>query len=256
MEKLANGRILYGVDPPAAYIVINRPEKRNAMTYEMWRALATAYKEACSDENVRVVVLRGKGGALSAGDDIKEMSELKGTIDARRFFDALEEAFKAVMECPKITVAVVDGPAVGGGGEILLAMDYVIATRNAYTGFPEIHIGLIPPVLLTLGVFMLGLKNVKKLALTGRFLKAEEAHSLGIFDEIVDEDRIDESLKKIIDTSLILPEEAVKSIKRLILASIKPAYEYGMSELVQLVTTEEAKMRMMMFLEKKLPRPS
>lgn len=256
MEEHAGGRILYTVEPPASYIIINRPEKRNAMTFEMWRALSTLYKKACSDENVKIVVLRGKGGAFSAGDDIGEMKGLETIEDARVFFEALGEAFQSVLQCPKITLAVVEGPAVGGGGEILLAMDYVIATRSSYTGYPEIHIGLIPPLLSTLGVYLLGFRNAKKLALTGRFINAEEALKIGIFDEIVDESEIEAALKRIVDLSSQLPVEAVKSIKRVVNESVNPAYEYGLSELIQLSLTGEAKHRMGLFLEKKLVRPS
>lgn len=256
MEEHAGGRILYRVESPASYILINRPEKRNAMTYEMWRALSTLYERACNDESVRVVVLRGRGGAFSAGDDIGEMRGLETIADSRVFFEALGAAFKSVIGCPKITVAVVEGPAVGGGGEILLAMDYVIASKSSYTGYTEIHIGLIPPILSTLGVYLLGVRNVKKLALTGRIINAEEALKLGIFDEVVDESEIEGALRRIVNLSLQLPVEAVKSIKRVVNESVRPAYEYGLSELIQLSLTSEAKHRMGLFLEKKLVRPT
>ncbi len=255
MDKLTNGKIIYKVSTPVAYIIINRPEKRNAITYDMWRALYNAYSKSCTDDNIKLVVLRGQGGSLSAGDDIKEMLDLNDIKEARKFFQILREVFRIVLECPKITVAIVDGPAVGGGAELLLAMDYVIATKEVYVGFPEIHIGLIPPILATLGVYILGVKHAKKLALTGKFLNAEEAYSLGIFDEIVDKDNLENALQKIINTFTVVPQEPIKSIKKLTLLSTAPAYEYGMSELIQLVMSREAKTRMKMFLEKKLPRP-
>lgn len=256
MEQLAGGKILYTIDPPRANIAINRPEKRNAMTYDMWRALVDAYRRACRDERVRIVIVRGEGGSFSAGDDIREMYNLGDIADAKRFFAVLEEAFQSVIECPKITLAVVEGPAVGGGGELLLAMDYVIATPNAYTGFPEIRIGLIPPVLTTLGPYFLGVKMAKKLALSGRFITAEEARRMGIFDEIVEEDKVEEAINSIVDELLKHPHEAIKSIKRVINASIAPAYMLGMSELIQLVLSDEAKTRMKLFLEKRLTKPS
>ncbi len=255
LDKLANDKIIYKVSPPVAYIIINRPEKRNAMTYNMWRALYDAYSKSCTDDNIKIVVLRGQGGSLSAGDDIKEMLDLNDTQEARKFFQVLREVFRIVLECPKITVAIVDGPAVGGGAELLLAMDYVIAIKEAYVGFPEIHIGLIPPILATLGIYILGLRNAKKLALTGKFLNAEEAYNLGIFDEIVDKDDLENVLQKTINTYIAVPQEPIKSIKKLTLLSTMPAYENGMSELIQLVMSREAKTRMKKFLEKKLPRP-
>ena len=170
---------------------------------------------------------------MSAGDDIKEMLDLNDIQEAREFFQILREVFRIVLECPKITVAVADGPAVGGGAELLLAMDYTIATREAYVGFPEIHIGLIPPIQATLGIYIQGVKHAKKLALSGKFLNAEEVYSLGIFDEIMDKNDLENALQKIINTFIAVPREQIKSIKKLILLSTVPAYEYGMSELIQ-----------------------
>lgn len=256
MEDHVEQRISFRYNPPRAEIIINRPEKRNAMTYNMWKALTSYYRKACEDSSVKIIILRGEGGAFSAGDDIGEMESLAGIEEAKKFFKALEEAFITVLMCPKITVAVVDGPAVGGGGEILLLMDYVIASTRSRIGFPEIRIGLLPPVLSTLGVYILGLRAAKRLSLTGEIIDAREAQRLGIVDEVVEPESLMEAIERIEKLFSNLPDMAVESIKRLFNANTKPILEYGVSELIQLSTTSEAKSRMRLFLEKKLPRPS
>ncbi|MEB3806561.1 MAG: enoyl-CoA hydratase/isomerase family protein [Desulfurococcales archaeon] len=252
----SSGNILYEVRDGVAYIVIDRPEKRNAMTLEMWRAFKEYTTRACSDGGVRVVVYRGRGGAFSAGDDIGDMYRLGGVEDSIGFFTVLREAFAAVAGCPKVTVAVVDGVAVGGGGELLLAMDYVIATRGSITGFPEIRIGLIPPLLSTLGVYVLGFRLAKKLALRGGFLSASEALEYGLFDEVVEPGELESRLEELVAEFKSLPVHAVSSIKRLVMESVRPALESGISELELLVLSREARERMRAFLEKRLPRPS
>ena len=242
-------------NPPVAEVVINRPGKRNAMTKGMWAKLASCTETYCRDDKVRVVVYRGVGGAFTAGDDIGEMLYLGDSEEADDFFDTLARAFTALLECQKPTIALVEGPAVGGGAELLLAVDYVIATPEATIGFPEIHIGLIPPVLLTLGARILGARKAKHLALTGKLLDPREAMDLGIVDVVTSDP--EDKLESAIGFFASLPETAVSSVKRIAASQAeKSALLAALEALKKLSVSRVAKERMKAFLEKRLSRPS
>ncbi len=248
------GQIICNKTPPIAYIEINRPEKRNAMTMEMWDLLGKCSESFCNDEKVKVVVYRGRGGSFSAGDDIYEMFSIDDTQDADRFFNTLSKAFRALASCSKPTIAVIEGPAVGGGGEILLAMDYVISSRDSIIGFPEIHLGLIPPILSTLGVSVLGMRKARLLALSGALFTPDKAKEYGIVDVVADD--VDKELKKAVDFFLSLPGDAVTIVKRLTFSVNEQLLVAALESLKKLSLSEESKRRMKAFIDKRLTRPA
>jgi enoyl-CoA hydratase/carnithine racemase len=229
-------------------VTLSRPEKLNAMTSSMWASLAEAVEGACGAG--KPVVVTGEGRAFSAGDDIGEMYGLSSPGEAARFFSTLERAVSAMVSCRSPLVAAVNGLAVGGGAEILLLMDYVVASRSAWISFPEARIGLIPPILLTLGALQLGPRLARSLALSARRLTAEEAMSLGIVDEVVDGDPLPRALEAALELSSV-PVQARAAIKAATMAYAAQA-SVMLRALESLVLSGEAKERMRLFLEKKL----
>ena len=238
--------VLEGGD--VALIRLSRPEKLNAITRDMWERLASEVNRLCSE--AKALVFTGSGRAFSAGDDIGEMYSLESPSDARGFFSALASAVEAIVKCRRPLVAAVNGLAVGGGGEILLLMDYVVASKSAWISFPESRIGLIPPLLLTLGSMQLGPRLARSLALSGRRLAAEEALYLGLADEVVDGDPLPRAVEVAKDMAG-LPEDVVALIKLQTLRGFEDALRL-VAELERLVLTGEAKGRMRAFLEKRL----
>ncbi len=241
--------IISVVRDSVAYIVFNRPEKRNAFDSSMWRLFGDLLARYCFGSGVRAVVLRGAGGVFSAGDDIEEMYRLSSVEESRRFFRVVGRAVRFLIECPRPVVSVVEGPAMGAGAELLLASDIVIASRNSVIGFPEARLGLLPPLLSTLGVFVLGVRRAKALALSGATLAPEEARRIGLVDVVVEPEIIDDALKETLAMVLASPSHASSTIKESIVASIRPAYEAALSKLELMVLSREAKERMRMFLE-------
>ncbi len=252
MSGCGEGRVYLRVEDGVGWVVIDRPRKRNAMTSQMWRSLAGLVGEACGRGDVHVVALTGVGGAFSAGDDIGEMLGLETPEEAEAFFDSVSAAFEAVAVCPKIVASLVEGPAAGGGAEILLLVDYVVAVEGSIIGYPEIHIGLIPPILLTWGPRILGAKTAKRLALTGAFLQAREALEYGIVDEVVGsrEEGV-ERIREIAGLAGGLPGEAVRAVKALQPRPEPSEIRSALQTLKLLVLTVEAKRRMKAFLEKR-----
>lgn len=239
-------------EDPFYTIVIDRPEKRNAMTRAMWLRLAELLDEACRDPGVAVVLVTGSGGVFSAGDDIGEMLGLESVGEARRYFQAHRRAFLSFLECGKPVVGVVEGPAVGGGGEMLLVMDYVVAGEDSIIGYPEARIGLIPPVLVSLGSLVLGHRLARELALTGRLMPAREAWRLGIVSEVVGAGKTLERARRVAREIMESPLQSHRAVKRLSLEAARPllpAMDRALEELARLVVSEEAKKRMRGFLE-------
>ncbi len=193
-----------------------------------------------------------RGGSFSAGDDIGEMLALRDPTEARRFFDAVEAGLRSVLECEKPVIAVVEGPAVGGGAELLLAADLVVASRDSVIGFPEARLGLIPPLLLTLGVSVLGHRRARALALTGALIGAEEARELGVVSLVAEPGKAWDVALEAAEMMMRSPPEALAEAKRLALRSA--SCQLGLLQearrvLESLALTGEAKERMRGFLE-------
>jgi enoyl-CoA hydratase/carnithine racemase len=169
-----------------ATVTLNRPEALNAISTELATALAEAVEPLATDPGVRAVVLTGAGErAFCVGADLKQ----RATFDDHGWFvqrEAFRRGFAAVRRCPLPTVAAVAGFALGGGTELALACDLVVAANDATFGLPEVRLGLVPAGGGTqLLVRRVGRSVAKDLVLTGRRVGAAEAQSLGLADRVV-----------------------------------------------------------------------
>jgi enoyl-CoA hydratase/carnithine racemase len=169
-----------------AEIVLTRPEALNAISTELARDLAAATEELRADADVRVVLLAGDGDrAFCVGADLKERNSMTDAeiLAQRTVFRA---AFGGVLALPQPTVAAVHGFALGGGCELALSCDLVVADETAVLGLPEVTIGLVPGGGGTqLALRRLGPGRAADVVLTGRRIPAEEAHALGLVDRLV-----------------------------------------------------------------------
>jgi enoyl-CoA hydratase/carnithine racemase len=225
-----------------------RPEKRNALDLRAWLELREALAVTCSPRGPgRVVALAGQGGFFSAGDDIRNMEALSSPGEALSFFEALGEAAKALLSCGKPTIAVLEGPAVGGGAELVLAVDYVIASRRAWLSYPEAYLALIPPLLSTLGFLLLG-RRAWRLVATGEPVTAEEAYRLGIVDEVVEPGSEWEAASRVAERLSRLPYGAQARVRRASLRLAEQAINAALYDLARLVLEEDSKSRMRQFL--------
>lgn len=170
-----------------AWIVIDRPERRNALNAVVRRELVEALDALRQDDDVRVIVLTGAGEkAFVAGADIGEFAERtplqqRAAMEGRRVFDE-------VASFPKPTIAMINGYALGGGCELAMACDLRIAARSARLGQPEIRLGLIPGGGGTQRLVRLaGSGRALRMILTGDPVDAGEAHRIGLVDEVVDD---------------------------------------------------------------------
>jgi methylglutaconyl-CoA hydratase len=201
-----------------ATVTLNRPEVNNAYNGEMVETLLAGAKALGADDRVRVIVLRGNGRHFQAGADlnwINSVSELSDeenlavsqrTTDAVRFLDC----------CPKPTIALVHGGCFGGGTGIIAACDIVIASTDAIFSIAEARWGLhAGPILPQLGVAM-GVRNLRRFAVTGERFDALQAWELGLVHEVCEPGELDEAAAPLIDAILKNGPDAVADTKRII----------------------------------------
>ncbi|MCE4614209.1 MAG: enoyl-CoA hydratase/isomerase family protein [Desulfurococcales archaeon] len=178
------------------WIYLNRPGKLNALNSETWTLLESNLKEACNSEYLGIA-LTGRGRAFSSGDDIYDMYYFKSPSEAKQFFHRIYRIIELLVDCKKPLAALINGLAAGGGGEIILFLDYNVALKHIEIFYPEVNIGLYPPMLITHGRRLLGSELAMELATTARRLTTEEALKIGIIDDVASS--INEAVKKILE---------------------------------------------------------
>src|SRR5712691_13146458 len=207
------------------HVVMNRPEKRNAMNDELIAGLALALDAAARDPDVRCVVVRGEGQMFSAGMDF---SALQGLSEAperlREFRTGVLRAWNLCEEMAKPTIAAIHGGCIGGAMELALACDLRVMADDAVIGMPETRIGLIPDVGGSSRLpAIVGLGRAKELIMTGKMIGAEEAHAIGLANRVASPDRVVETAEALAAELLACAPLAVGLAKRVMDAAAKPA---------------------------------
>lgn len=179
--------LLVRVEDRVATIVVNRPEKRNALNAVVRREVVEALDMLRDDPEVRVVVITGAGEkAFIAGADIGEFAE-RTPLEQRAAMEG-RRLFEEIASFPKPTIAMINGFALGGGCEVALACDLRIAARSARLGQPEVKLGILPGGGGTQRLpRLVGLGRALRLIMTGEMISAEEAERIGLVDEVVDD---------------------------------------------------------------------
>lgn len=173
----------------AVTVWINRPEKKNAFDAETISGLRQAFETLHGAEGVRIVFLRGVSGMFSAGADLDWMAgSIEQDEDDNRA-DALELAhmLKALHDIPALTVALVEGPAFGGGAGLVAACDHALALVDAQFSFSEVKLGLTPATISPYVIQALGPRTTKLLFATGRVFDADDAWGFGLVDEVYED---------------------------------------------------------------------
>ena len=168
------------------HIVLNRPEKRNALNGEMIAELGAAIEAAAADADVRVVVLRGEGPLFSSGMDLNDLRDLsEDSSGLRDFRRPLLGWWNLLEEMPKPTICQIHGAALGGAFELALACDFRTMAEDAVAGIMEVRIGLLPDVGGCSRLpAVVGLGNAKELIMTGKVIDGREAHRIGFANRI------------------------------------------------------------------------
>ena len=210
---------------PVRHVVLNRPEKRNAMNQELLRELAGALRAAAAEESVHCVVLRGEGPVFSAGVDLGELASFAGEASVLRpFRGVFLECANLCEEMAKPVVCQIHRSCVGGALEVALGCDLRIASSDAQLGLPEVRFGLIPDVGgCTRLPAVVGLGRAKELVMTARLIDAAEAERIGLINRVVAPEELGQATQALVDALLSNSPVAVGRAKRVIDAAARPA---------------------------------
>jgi len=193
--------LLYQVADGVATVTINRPERRNALSWTVMTELRSAFAEAKADQSVRVVVLTGAGDkAFCAGADLTGMAEGAGWAALHDARGELARLFREMFELGKPIVARVRGYALAGGFGLALACDIVIASDDSQFGTPEIDVGLWPYMITVPLVRSMPPKVALELMMTGRRVDASEAQRIGFVNSVVPVDELDATVASMAST--------------------------------------------------------
>src|SRR5215471_19380150 len=164
-------------DGPVATLTLNRPEKRNAISYELIEELHHALDEVHKSES-HILILTGAGGAFCSGMDLDNLREITRHTEEENLADSgrMAHMFRALHDFPKITIAAVNGAALAGGCGLATLCDFTLASSTAKFGYTEVRIGFIPAIVSAFLLRQVGEKRALDLLLTGRIISAEEAH--------------------------------------------------------------------------------
>ncbi|HEX5092936.1 MAG TPA: enoyl-CoA hydratase [Burkholderiales bacterium] len=235
-------------------IELARPEKKNALSPDMYAALAAAFADADADAEVRAVLIHGTSGCFTSGNDVKDFLELdRGPADspASGFLRAIAAAQKPV-------VAAVGGPAVGVGTTMLLHFDLIYAAPNARFQLPFVPLGLLPEAASSLLLPVIaGYQRAAELLLLGQPFTAEKAMAAGIVTEVVPESDLLERARAAALALAALPPASVRMTKALMKRALAPAVRERMDEELGLfgerLRSPEAKEALSAFMEKRKP---
>jgi enoyl-CoA hydratase len=252
--------VLYDTRDGLARIRLNRPHRLNAMVPQLMRDLRQAFQAAAGDPSVRVVILSGEGRAFCAGDDLKESAGGHGSAgDIRAFVDEIQQVTVAMKTMATPIIGAVHGYAVGGGCELVLDCDLVVAAEDAKFAFSEMGVGLFP----TGGVTHLlpravGLARAKELIMTGEFFDGREALRLGLVNRAVPRDEVlpvAEALAATIMAKAPIPIAMVKgALEAGAQSDLATAMALETASTVACFLTEDAREGARAFVEKRPPR--
>lgn len=247
--------VLYEVRGGAAWITLNQPERRNALSDAIVTGLGAHLRAAHADPAVRVIVLTGAGPAFCAGADLKG-----GGVGATQ---APEEnpfvgVMKALWESPKPVIGRINGHAFGGGLGLVAACDLTVAADTAAFSFSEVRVGVIPAMISVLCVRKLGVHDAMWLFLTGERFSAARAVALGLVHRVVPLADLDGAVEEVIGLVRLGGPVAVREAKQLVRRipemSIDEGFRWTAAKIAELFTSEEAAEGMAAFLEKRKPR--
>jgi enoyl-CoA hydratase/carnithine racemase len=207
------------------HVILNRPDKRNAMNQTLLRALGHELRTAAAEQSVHCVVLRGEGPVFSAGVDLVELAASAGTPGKLRPFR------QVFLDCPNLceemvkpVVCQIHRTCVGGALEVALGCDLRIASSDAQLGLPEVKFGIIPDVGGSSRLpAVVGLGRAKELIMTGRTIDAQEALRIGLVNRVVAPEQLDQATEDLVQELLANSHVAVGRAKRVMDASARPA---------------------------------
>lgn len=224
------------------WIVLNRPEKANAIDRAMWKSISDRLDEGAASSSARVIALTGKGRNFSSGADMADLAKASTHTEAFEFLlGTIRPVFDRILRSPKPVVAAVNGPAVGGGAELVFACDMAVASPDAYFSLAQGKYGLGPALGLTFGVPVLGRKRLADMALTGRRVGSSEAERWGLINSVAG-GKLEAAVEMLAEHISETPPTLIRAMKEVLLRQMTQAgYESAFSYFAMFSQSQEAK---------------
>ena len=182
------------VENRIGYIILNRPDKRNALNYDFVAELKEAFTQLESNDEAKVIVLQAEGKAFCAGADLGYIQQLQKNTYEENLEDSmhLKELFRMIYTYPKVVIAQIQGHALAGGCGLATVCDFSYTVPEAKFGYTEVKIGFIPAIVKVFLLRKVGEGKAKELLLSGRLYNAEQAMNFGLVNEVVDADKLEQ----------------------------------------------------------------
>ncbi len=248
--------LLTDIRQGVATLTLNRPEKRNALNGTLVAALKESLRDADADPTVRVVVLRGAGKDFCSGADLAELEKIaemsleENLVDAR----SLGALFEAMRACSKPIIGAVHGRALAGGCGLATACDLVVAEEAAIFGYPEVHLGFVPALVMNALRRKVGEGHAFELVVLGERFDASRAAALGLVQRLVPREAFEATVDAVANAVASRPASAVATTKRLLYELDDLSYSAGIARAAEVNAearlTEECRAGVRGFLER------
>jgi methylglutaconyl-CoA hydratase len=254
-----HGTIQLVVENAVATITLNRPEKRNAISYELIADLLAVLDEVASGSAL-VLILTGAGKAFCSGMDLDNLKALAGRSPEQNLKDSetMARLFRSLYDFPKPTIAAVNGAAVAGGCGLATLCDFTIAVPEAKFGYTEVRIGFVPAIVSIFLLRQVGEKHARDLLLTGRIIGAEEAHRIGLINEIVPDEKLSVRARELAAQLMENSPASLRLTKRLLgdhaRVELDAQIRSAVRENAAIRATDDFREGIASFLEKRTPR--
>jgi methylglutaconyl-CoA hydratase len=240
---------------------LNRPDVHNALNEQMISEIIDCVEEAGKMPEVRVLVLRGRGKSFCAGADLNYMKGIAQFGFEENYQDSkrLAKCFNAIYTCPKPTIAVVHGAAIGGANGVLAACDFVYCTDDTKFAFSEVKLGIAPATISLYVAKRIGEYGSRDLMITGRRFSGKEAEWYRLANKSVPAEELDNCVNETVKQLLTSGPEAIAACKKLIYdisnkMNFEEAIDYTARTIAELRASSEGQEGMASFLEKRKPR--
>jgi methylglutaconyl-CoA hydratase len=245
-------------DGAVVTVTLNRPEKRNAISYELIEELHLALHDV-EKSPAHIMILTGAGAAFCSGMDLDNLRAIASHTEEENLADSgrMAHMFRTLYDFPKVTIAAVNGAALAGGCGLATLCDFTLAADTAKFGYTEVRIGFVPAIVSTFLLRQIGEKQTRDLLLTGRILGAQEAHRLGLVNEVVSPQNLLARARALADTLAANSPASLLATKRLLrtLSHVELDHQIAaaVDENARIRTTDDFREGVNSFLEKRKP---
>ena len=248
-------------EPPLGWLVLNRPQVRNALNLRTWQMIASGVAELGADPDVRVIIMRGATPeAFISGADISEFPSLRANAEQARIYrEAPGKATGALISCPKPIIAMISGVCIGGGLQVALACDVRIAARGTRLGIPAARLGLAYPLdgVMSL-ISVCGAANARDVLMSARIFEADEAYAMGLLNKVVEPGQLEDHVRQYATRMASNAPLTMAAAKAAIREALKDSSERNLDRIAEMVSacfdSEDYREGVRAFMEKRQPR--